>query len=337
MTSVVFKKNDRCHDQVPFLMLGRRDIKIRHNILAIVLLAAAINLVQAGENEKISILKQLDSPILLSGNNKTAYRDPAVLYHDKTFYLFSTIIETEPDGRIYLYTGVTKSKDLKKWSKPKIITPKGQHLNYSSPGNVVRFKNEWVLCLQTYPIPNYKRKGKLRWGSQAARIWIMRSKDLVDWSDPELLQVKGADVPQKKMGRMIDPYLIQDKDEPGKWWCFYKQKGVSYSSSYDLKNWTYGGRTDSGENVCVLVDRSEYLLFHSPRNGIGMKRSPDLKQWRDAGELITLGQKDWPWAEMRLTAGFALDLRLEPTIGKYLMFFQQKVVLRMYNIILVFV
>ena len=22
------------------------------------------------------------------------------------------------------------------------------------------------------------------------------------------------------MGRIIDPYLVADKDEPGKWWCF---------------------------------------------------------------------------------------------------------------------
>ena len=64
-----------------------------------------------------------------------------------------------------------------------------------------------------------------------------------------------------------------------------------------------------------------HLLFHSPKNGIGMKRSPDLVQWRDVGELITLGQEGWSWAERRLTAGCVLDLRREPTIGKYLMFF----------------
>jgi hypothetical protein len=267
------------------------------------------------------MLKQLDSPILLRGNNTTAYRDTAVLYHDKTFYLFFTTNETEQDGRIFIYTGVSTSRDLKNWSKPRIITPKGHGLNYSSPGNVVRFGDEWVLCLQTYPLPNYKRGDDLIWGNQDARIWIMRSEDLLHWRDAELLRVKGPDVPQEKMGRMIDPYLIQDKDEPGKWWCFYKQNGVSFSWSYDLENWTYGGQTPCGENVCVHIDRGEYLLFHSPANGIGMKRSPDLKQWRDIGEVITLGQENWRWAETRLTAGCVLDLRREPTIGKYLMFF----------------
>lgn len=289
--------------------------------LTIALLATAISQGHAGETDDMKMLKKLDSPILLRGSDTTAYRDPAVLYHDKTFYLFSTIVKTEPGGRIYLYTGVSTSRDLKSWSKPKIITPKGQHLNYASPGNVVRFGDEWVLCLQTYPKPNYRRGDGVSWGNQDARLWIMRSKDLRHWGKPELLRVKGPNVPREKMGRMIDPYLIRDKDEPRKWWCFYKQNGVSFSSSYDLKNWTYGGRTDCGENVCVLPDRGEYLLFHSPHNGIGMKRSSDLKRWRDVGKLIVLGQKDWPWAETRLTAGCVLDLRNEPTIGKYLMFF----------------
>jgi hypothetical protein len=149
----------------------------------------------------------------------------------------------------------------------------------------------------------------------------MRSRDLKEWGEPELLKVKGNAVALEDMGRMIDPYLIRDKDEPGKWWCFYKQNGVSYSGSYDLENWNFQGNTRSGENVCVLVDRGEYLLFHSPENGIGMKRSPDGVNWRDVGELITLGQEGWPWAERRLTAGVVLDLRGEKEIGKYIMFF----------------
>ena len=46
-----------------------------------------------------------------------------------------------------------------------------------------------------------------------------------------------------------------------------------------------------------------------------------MKSWRDVGEPITLGQKEWPWAQGRLTAGFVLDLRNEAAVGKYLLFF----------------
>ena len=43
--------------------------------------------------------------------------------------------------------------------------------------------------------------------------------------------------------------------------------------------------------------------------------------WRDEG-VLTLGQADWPWAcNGRLTAGFVLDLRCDPAVGKALMFF----------------
>jgi len=120
---------------------------------------------------------------------------------------------------------------------------------------------------------------------------------------------------------MIDPYLVEDKDEPGKWWCFFDTNAANMSWSHDLKTWTYFGRIEAGENVCVLVDGDEYLMFHSPRNGVGVKRSADLRSWRDAGDLITLGQASWPWARGRLSAGFVMDLRAEPEIGRYLMFF----------------
>ncbi len=148
----------------------------------------------------------------------------------------------------------------------------------------------------------------------------MRSRDLENWSEPELLRVKGTDVPQEKMGRMIDPFLLEDKDEPGKWWCFYKQNGVSMSWSRDFKVWTYAGKTSAGENPCVIVDGNNYVLFHSPANGIGIKRSTDLQAWRDEG-LLKLGQKDWPWARGRISAGFVLDLRRDSRVGKALMFF----------------
>ncbi len=273
------------------------------------------------KGETADLLTALQSPIILPGDADTAYRDPAVLYHDGRFHLFCTLVQADPDGKIYSYTVQMKSEDLRQWTQPMIITPKDQKLNYSSPGNIVWFGDEWILCLQTYPRPDYKKGDKVAYGDNTSRVFVMRSKDLDTWSEPELLRVKGPDVSEADMGRMIDPYLLEDKDEPGKWWCFYKQSGVSYSWSRDLRNWTYAGRTDSGENVCVLVDHGEYVLFHSPRNGIGVKRSQNLREWRDEGELITLGQKEWPWAQVRLTAGAVIDLRRVKGVEKYLMFF----------------
>ncbi|MBN2310668.1 MAG: glycoside hydrolase N-terminal domain-containing protein [Candidatus Hydrogenedentes bacterium] len=261
-------------------------------------------------------LGAIASPIIFHGDAATAYRDPAVLHHDGVFHLFFTLHRREADGHYYLYTATSTSTDLVRWSPPRILTPRDLSLNFSSPGNIVRHGDEWLLCLQTYPTPNDEI-----FGNDTARIWIMRSRDLVDWGEPELLHVKGPDTPVADMGRMIDPYLLRDKDKPGTWWCFYKQDGVSMSYSTDLETWTYFGRRDAGENACALVDGDEYILFHSPRNGIGVKRSADLETWTDDGPLITLGQDEWPWAGGRLTAGAVLDLRDTPGIGKYLLFF----------------
>ena len=267
-----------------------------------------------------NMLNALKSPIIFKGDDTKAYRDPAILYHKNIFYLFFTLVKTE-EGKIYSYTAESHSSDLKHWSPEKIITPKDQTLNFSSPGNIVRYKDEWVLCLQTYPRPGYTSDEKIKYGSGDARLYIMRTKDLKKWSTPELLKVKGPDVKVANMGRMIDPYLLEDKDEKGKWWCFYKQNGVSMSYSTDLRNWTFYGHTESGENASVLNENNEYILFHSPSNGIGIKRSADLKNWTDRGYLITLGQNEWDWAKGRITGGTVINLKAQKKLGKYVMFF----------------
>jgi hypothetical protein len=261
-------------------------------------------------------LSKLRSPILFEGDARTAFRDPAVYYHDGTFYLYFTLGKIEPDGLVYWRTAWGRSRDLVTWTSPICFTPKDRTKNFGSPGCVVRDGEDFVLCLQTYPTPRHGDK----YGDRTSRIWIMRSRDLESWGPAELLKLRGPDVPVEKMGRMIDPYLCRDKDEPDKWWCFFKQNGLSMSWSRDLRNWAYVRSTPAGENACVIVDGDEYVLFHSPQTGIGIKRSHDLKSWRDGG-LLKLGVKDWPWAQGRLTAGFVLDLRHEPRVGKALLFF----------------
>lgn len=267
-----------------------------------------------------NLLTSLKSPIIFQGDDSTAYRDPAVLYYNNVFYLFFTLVKTE-EGKIYSYTAESHSVDLKHWSPEKIITPKDQSLDFSSPGNIIHYKGEWILCLQTYPRPNYTSDQKPRYGTTDARLYIMRSKDLENWGKPEIIKVKGPEVEIADMGRMIDPYLLEDKNEKGKWWCFYKQNGVSMSYSYDLINWTFYGNVESGENVCVLNENDEYILFHSPHNGIAIKRSSNIKSWNDWGNLITLGQNEWDWAKGRITAGTVSNLKEKKELGKYLMFF----------------
>lgn len=256
----------------------------------------------------------LRTPIILEGDLHTAFRDPAVYYENGRFHLFCTMVENCPDGP-FLYTIQSISDDLLHWSIPRKLTPKDKSLNFSSPGNVVRTPDGYRLCLQTYC-----RENGEKFGNENSRIWTMHSDDLMHWDSPRLLYVKG-DIPVKDMGRMIDPFLLQDKDEPDKWWCLYKQNGASVSWSRDLENWTYHGHTGAGENVCVIVKDNVYILFHSPHNGIGMLKTADFITFEPFGDLITLGQEQWPWAQGRLTAGYVLDLTNVPEYGKFLLFF----------------
>lgn len=279
-------------------------------ILLALLLAAAC--ARAADD---ALLGTLASPVLFKGDEKTGYRDPLLLWHDGAFHMFFTIGERGSNA-VHLFLAKSTSRDLRAWTPPRKLTRRDLNLNFVSPGSVVRHGGEWLLCASTYPQP----RGEL-YGNATARLYLMRSLDLERWSQPELIRVKGPDVPVEKMGRMIDAYLIPDKDDPGKWWCFFKQNGVSMSWSRDLRTWTFAGSAKAGENVCVLVHDGRYLMFHSPHNGIGVKTSADLKNWSDAGPLLTLGQKDWPWAQGRITAGYVADLRAVPGIGRYVMVF----------------
>lgn len=266
-------------------------------------------------------LEQLQSPRILMGDDRTGFRDPCVVYHDGMFYMYHSVVLTTEDEHIVYTVALSKSEDLVQWTSPRILTEIDQLISCSSPGSVTRFNGQWILCLQTYPMPGHKRSDKkVRYGNENKRNWIMRSDDLENWSKRELLKVMGPDVDP---GPMIDPFIVEDKDEPGKWWCFFKKDGASYSYSHDLENWTYAGNTSAGENVCVWVENDEYLMMHSPANGVGILRSKDLKNWDVYAEPEILGQEieNWTWAGQRVTAGHILDLRADPRIGKYLLFY----------------
>lgn len=258
--------------------------------------------------------EKISSPILLKGDAETAYRDPAAYYHAGVFHIFFTLVETESDGTIYMYLAKVTTTDLTDISPVRKLTPRDRRLNFSSPGNVICENGRFYICCQTYC-----RENGEKYGNDRSRIWLLASDDLENWDTPELLRVKGDDTAVEDMGRMIDPYLI--RNDNGEWFCFFKQNGVSFSRSMDLKHWEFMGSAECGENVCIVRDGEKYRLWYSPHNGLGEKISTDLLHWQDTGKNITLGQQYWPWAQGRLTAGMVLDLREEPAVGSALMFF----------------
>ena len=254
----------------------------------------------------------LSSSLLIKGDSTCAYRDPAVIYHEGTFHLYFTYVDNS-EGGPWLYLAESTSSDLRSWSEMRLLTPKDKSLNYSSPGNVIRDRDDFVICFQTYC-----RENGEKYGNENSRLFTMRSKDLVTWTEPELLRVKGPDVPRENMGRMIDPYLLRAGDE---WWCFFKQNGVSFSKSKDLQNWTFVGSASAGENACVVPFENGYRLFTSPENGISVMDSTDLVNWQQAMPDLFLGQNDWDWAKGRITAGFVMENTDISTLPRYLMFF----------------
>ncbi len=247
--------------------------------------------------------------LIFEQSMRYSFRDPAAYIENGIIYLFFTLVENTED-RQYFYVAMTQSKDFITWTEPEILTEKDNLKNYSSPGNVIKYNGEYYLCLQTYP-----RKDGQIYGNENSRIFTTKSKDLIHWDKPALLKVKG-DIPEREMGRMIDPYLLDDGD---KFICFFKQNGVSFSTSEDLVNWQFQGFADCGENVCVLKEKYEYLIFNSPKNGINIMSTKDFKSFKNIRTLY-LNQENKPWAKDRITAGFVIDVSgVSP--HKYAMFY----------------
>jgi len=250
--------------------------------------------------------------ILFEGNDRLAYRDPACIFWQGAYYLFFTVSEKE-NGYMYNRVGMSISRDLINWTEPRLLTPKDVNLNFCSPGNIIKAGEEYVICFTSYPMPfPYARR---HYADDTARLFLMRTRDFEHFTDPELLNPKG-DALVEELGRMIDPFILPKGDE---YFLFYKQNGVSVSKSRDLKKWEYLGHAQAGENACVIQRNGEYLLVHSPQNGIAFSRSKDLTHWEEAG-VTTLDQLNWPWAQGRITAGFAMEAPKEAP-RRYLLFF----------------
>ena len=250
-----------------------------------------------------------------------AVRDPAAILHDGVFHCFHTVVERTEQGYA-LFVDVTQSRDLTHWTLPRRLTTPG--LNFSSPGNVLRVEDRWLLCLQSYPIPPGGE-----YGTDKSRLWLMESQDLETWTPPRLLQPDGCRADWARSQRQIDPYLVH---HDGRFWCFYKTDGsLGLLVSKDLTDWqeasplrpvlsaadTPGGVTV--ENPCVVRMDDTFVLFFSPcreGRGIGVARSVDLQHWED---VRILDFPAVPWAPGGPTAAMVLDTRQER--GCWTMFF----------------
>lgn len=250
--------------------------------------------------------------IIFEGNERFAYRDPACWWYKGRYYLFYTVSEKE-NGYMFNRLALSHSDDLKTWSQPRMLTPKDLRHNYCSPGNIIEHNGEFILCFTSYPMPfPYEQQC---FADQSARLFVMRTADFQNFSQPQILNAKG-NTPIEQAGRMIDPYILPVSDG---YYLFFKQNGVSLSYSKDLISWKYLGRAEGGENACVLPWKDHYLLVHSPENGIAFSVSKDLHQWKEY-EFTTLEQEKWPWASGRLTAGFLMEAPSDAA-HRYILFF----------------
>lgn len=108
-------------------------------------------------------------------------------------------------------------------------------------------------------------------------------------------------------------FTVSEKDDG------YMYNYVALSELTDLKSWKFLGNAEGGENACVIKQGEDYVLIHSPENGISFSKSKNLKS-REEFSFTTLGQNEWEWANGRITLGFVLESPAEQKY-KYMLFF----------------
>ncbi len=177
--------------------------------------------------------ERIPTPIIQRGHAEVAHRDAAIHYHDGVFRVFYGMAFLRDQGRVQLQLTVTESSDLIEWTEPRTLTPLDDDLNFTDPGNIVRHDGEWIMTVETHRTP-FSPSG----GGETARSCTMRNDDLEHWSDPELMLLKGPDFSDERMGRCIGSCLFPDRQEQGKWWCFFKHGGVTL---HDSRSLAYGG------------------------------------------------------------------------------------------------
>ena len=86
------------------------------------------------------------------------------------------------------------------------------------------------------------------------------------------------------MDRMIDTYLLEVKDEPETWLCFFRKNGVSMSASKtglrDL--WEFAGKR--------LLHRASTRCSTAHPTVLGLNEAKTHSGWSNDIALLTLGQ-----------------------------------------------
>lgn len=249
---------------------------------------------------------KINNPVL-DLSTKYFVRDPAVLYHGGTYYCYITLVQHSKE-RIQLNLGLTKSRDLMTWTEPTMLCD--SPLNFSSPGNVFRFKDKWYLCVQSYPI----NKGEL-WGNDSSRLWLMESSDLETWTEPRCIKHDGCTAKWANSARQIDPFIIENK---GVFYCYYKTDGmIGVMTSRDLESWTDCNEPAINpdcigatvENPCIIKHGNEFIMFFTlckKCRGMCSAKSNDLLNWSEITEL-EFEDEFYIWAPNGPSAGMVVE------------------------------
>ena len=218
-----------------------------------------------------------------------------------------------PDGTIHMVwttgwkrrdIGYAKTRDLIRWSKPKLIAVMGDKpkaRNCWAPK--IFYDNgakQWQIVWSTWLDDGTFGPPELPNTSKQHRIWYVTTKDFETISEPRVLLDPGYSC--------IDAYLIKGKDE---WLLFFKDERDNDSKEMNPEHQNlrmarsasrygpFGSVSEPitgkgpgkwhNEGACAVRMGDEYYVFYDHHSGetyYGAVKSSDLKNWVDVSEQM---------------------------------------------------
>ncbi len=252
-------------------------------------------------------ITKIKAPVLKRHTDQEGYSHPVVCLKEDIYYLFYTVTQKTEDGNVHKKIGVSTSKELLRYTKPRILFEEKEEIEFCHLGSVVLFQGIYYLCFEGRT---------LQTGEYA--IYISKSTDLICFSEPFALSIS-----RTAKGECF-PFMVVDKEKSDRIWCLYNDVGVTRSWSNDLDTWhNVGTSSIKFSGLCIVPCIDGYTVFANQKEGIGVFTIDSIEQFllhpcEDGPKVLTLDFPYMDWAQGGIRCGSVV---WEERLGLYILFY----------------
>lgn len=259
-------------------------------------------------------LAKIKAPLIWKSTEEVGYSHPIAHFCNGKYYFFFTVVHKN-NGDSYKTIAISTSTDLRRYTTPGMLQfgkesqleEPQRKVELFNPSGLVEFQGNYYLCCES----NKNLDGN-------CDIYLIKSKDLEEFEEPVPI-----DLPGNARGSFQKPYLIKDREQPGRVWCIYQDNGLVSAWTEDMKSWHFASRsTMTADEICVLAREDSYLLYTTREEGVFVWQTKSLETpiWKALGEQkpLSLYRNCHEWACGKLGCSCVVK---DPITGYFLMLY----------------